>query len=79
MRPRGRGLRIIAPHAPAERCCGARGRWRRHDDNQLRVPELFDCFQGKVALVTGGSIGIGRMIAEGLVRSPHAPIPPRRS
>lgn len=41
------------------------GAFDKHGDNHLRVPELF-AVAGKVALVTGGSIGIGRMIAEGL-------------
>jgi hypothetical protein len=35
------------------------------DGNSLSVLELFDSFAGKVCVVTGGSIGIGRMIAEG--------------
>ena len=43
------------------------GEFDSHEDNGLRVHEMFDSFHGKVALVTGGSIGIGRMIAEGLV------------
>ena len=32
--------------------------------NGLRVSEMFDTLHGKTAVVTGGSIGIGRMIAE---------------
>jgi NAD(P)-dependent dehydrogenase (short-subunit alcohol dehydrogenase family) len=34
--------------------------------NNLTITNLFDSFEGKTALVTGGSIGLGRMIAEGL-------------
>ena len=41
------------------------GEYDSHEDNQLRVHEMFGV-AGKVAMVTGGSIGIGRMIAEGL-------------
>jgi short-subunit dehydrogenase len=35
------------------------------DGNGLQVLDLFDCFEGKVCVVTGGSIGLGRMMAEG--------------
>ena len=41
------------------------GEYDSHSDNGLRVAEMFGV-ANKVALVTGGSIGIGRMIAEGL-------------
>ena len=34
--------------------------------NNLLTNQLFDTLRGKVAVVTGGSIGIGRMIAEAL-------------
>jgi len=56
----GRLLNTIQPSPAA-----AYGEFDKHGDNRLRVPELFGV-AGKVALVTGGSIGIGRMIAEGL-------------
>ena len=58
---------ILSPTASDEKPPPVVGEFDSHEDNGLRVHEMFDSFHGKVALVTGGSIGIGRMIAEGLV------------
>ena len=39
-----------------------------HDDDTITVSSLFD-LTGKIALVTGGSRGIGRMITEGYLQA----------